>query len=113
MGIRNSENQETYSLVVNDKYFTDLRKILDFIAIKQNQPVNAIKISIGINAAMNKIVLSPTIYAECENIPTKSKIYREAVFKTWRIIFKIKGEIIMILRVISGKRKPSNFRKLK
>jgi hypothetical protein len=49
MGIRNSENQETYSLIVNDKYFTDLREILDYIAIKQKKPLNAIKVSIGIN----------------------------------------------------------------
>jgi plasmid stabilization system protein ParE len=111
MGIRNSENQETYSLIVNEKYFTDLRKILDFIAIKQKQPLNAIKVSIGINATMNKIILNPTIYAECENIPTKSKIYREAVYKTWQIVFKLKGNSVTILRVLSGKRKPSVFRK--
>jgi plasmid stabilization system protein ParE len=113
MGIRNSEDQETYSLIVNDKYFTDLKEILDYIAIKQMQPLNAIKVSIGINSAMNKIILNPTIYAECENIPTKSKIYREAVYKTWQIIFKLKGNQITILGVLSGKRKPSSFRKIK
>lgn len=113
MGIRNSENQETYSLIVNDKYFTDLRKILDYIAIKQKQPLNAIKVSIGINVAMNKIILNPTIYAECENIPTKSKIYREAGYKSWLIVFKLKGNVITVLGVLSGKRKPSRFRKIK
>lgn len=113
MGIRNSENQETYSLIVNEKYFTDLRKILDYIAIKQKQPLNAIKVSIGINSAMNKIILNPTIYAECENIQTKSKIYREAVYKTWQIIFKLKVDTITILGVLSGKRKPSRFREIK
>lgn len=71
MGIRNSENQEAYSLIVKDKYFTDLRKILDYIAIKQKQPLNAIKVSIGINFTMNKIILNSTIYAECKNISTK------------------------------------------
>jgi hypothetical protein len=59
---------------------------------------------------MNKIILNPTIYAECENIPTKSKIYREAVYKTWQIVFKLKGNAITILGVLSGKRKPSSFR---
>ena len=113
MGIRNPENQETYSLIVNDKYFTDLKKILDYIAIKQKQPLNAIKVSIGINVAMNKIILNPTLYAECENIPSKSKIYREAGYKSWLIVFKLKGNVITILGVLSGKRKPSNFRKIK
>ena len=111
MGIRNSENQEAYSLIVKDKYFTDLRKILDYIAIKQKQPLNAIKVSIGINATMNKIILNPTIYAECENIPTKSKIYREALYKSWQIVFKLKGNTVTNLGVLSGKRKPSMFRR--
>ena len=113
MGIRNSENQEAYSLIVKGKYFTDLRKILDYIAIKQKQPLNAIKVSFGINCTMNKIIMNPTIYAECENIPTKSKIYREAVYKTWQIIFKLKGNKVTILGVLSGKRKPSRFREIK
>ena len=113
MGIRNPEDKETYSLIVNDKYFIDLKKILDYIAIIQKQPLNAIKISVGINATMNKIILNPTIYSECENIPTKSKIYREAVYKTWQIVFKLKGNKITILGVINGKRKPAFFRKNK
>jgi plasmid stabilization system protein ParE len=113
MGVRNSENQETYSLIVNDKYFIDLKRILDYIAIKQKQPLNAIKVSIGINAAMNKIILNPTIYSVCENIPTKTKIYREANYKSWLIVFKFKANTITILGVLSGKRKSSSFRKRK
>lgn len=61
---------------------------------------------------MNKIILNPTIYAECVNIPTKSKIYREAGYKSWLIVFKLKGNVITILGVLSGKRKPSSFRKI-
>jgi plasmid stabilization system protein ParE len=85
MGNRNSENQETYSLIVNDKYFIDLRKILDYIAIKQKQPLNAIKVSDGINATMNKIILNPTIYAECENIPTKLKFIAKLYTKPGKL----------------------------
>jgi plasmid stabilization system protein ParE len=113
MGIRNSESQEAYTLIVNDKYFKyfkDLKGILDYIAIKQKQPLNAIKVSIGINTAMNKIILNPTIYSECENIPTKTKIYREANYKSWLIVFKLKGDVVTILGVLSGKRKTSTFR---
>jgi hypothetical protein len=72
--------------------------------------MNAVKVARGINATMNKIILNPTIYAECENIPNKSKIYREALYKTWQIVFKLKGNTRTILGVLSGKRKPSVFK---
>lgn len=104
-------NFESYSLVISDKYYSDLEKIVDYIEFVNHQPINAVKVARGINETMDKIILNPTIYAECENIPTKTKIYREAVYKTWQIVFKLKGKNITILGVLSGKIKPSRFKK--
>jgi plasmid stabilization system protein ParE len=104
-------NFESYSLVISNKYYSDLDKIVDFIEFVKLQPLNAVKVAKGINATMNQIILNPTIYSECENIPTKSKIYREAVYKTWQIVFKLKGNNVTILGVLSGKIKPSRFKK--
>ncbi|WP_262712228.1 type II toxin-antitoxin system RelE/ParE family toxin [Flavobacterium sp. 270] len=86
--------------------------MVDYIAFEKHQPLNAIKIGNGINKTMSKIIENPLIYSECENLPTKSKIYREATYKTWLIVFKIKNYIIIILGVLSGKRKSSSFKKL-
>ena len=61
---------------------------------------------------MVEIVDNLLIYAECENIPTKTKIYREAGYKTWLIIFKVKSNQVTILGVISGKQKPTRFKKM-
>jgi plasmid stabilization system protein ParE len=105
-------NSQPYSLIISDKYYSDLDQIVDYIDFVKHQPMNAVKVARGINATMNKIITNPTIYAECENIPTKSKIYREALYKTWQIVFKLKGNTITILGVLSGKRKPSSFRKI-
>jgi hypothetical protein len=52
------------------------------------------------------------VYAQCENIPTKTKIYREAGYKSWLIIFKVKSAQVTILGVLNGKQKSSDFRKL-
>lgn len=104
---------ETYSLIISDKYYSDLHQIVDYIEFVKFQPLNAVKVARGINATMSQIILNPTIYAECENIPTKTKIYREAVYKTWQIVFKLKVNTITILGVLSGKRKFSSFRKIK
>jgi hypothetical protein len=46
-----------------------------YIAFKQKQPLNAVKVGDGISETMSKIIDNPLIYAQCENIPTKTKIY--------------------------------------
>jgi plasmid stabilization system protein ParE len=112
MGTGSTENKKTYTLVVTDRYYDNLRQIIYYIAEKQKQPLNAIKISKGINKAMSKIIDNPLIYAECENIPTKTKIYREAGYKSWLIVFKVKGSQVTILGVLNGKQKPASFRKI-
>lgn len=106
-------NSESYKLIIQPFYFESLEKIVDYIANVKNEPLNAIKVGRGINKAMKKIVHNPTSYSECENLPTKSKIYREARFKSWLIIFKIQNFEVTILGVLNGRQKLSTFKKLK
>ncbi|OXB02811.1 type II toxin-antitoxin system RelE/ParE family toxin [Flavobacterium pectinovorum] len=113
MGREKTQNPKQYTLDISERYFQNLEEIVDYIAFVKHQPLNSIKIGNGINKVMNKIVHDPLIYAQCENLPTKNKIYREAAYKTWLIIFKIKNNHVTILGVLSGKRKISSFRKLK
>jgi plasmid stabilization system protein ParE len=113
MGKEKIGYSKPYTLIISQKYYDDLEQIVDYIEFVKLQPFNAIKVGNGIQDTMNKIILNPTIYAECENIPTKSKIYREAGYKSWLIVFKLKGDAVTILGVLSGKRKPSSFRKIK
>ncbi|TRX11636.1 type II toxin-antitoxin system RelE/ParE family toxin [Flavobacterium gawalongense] len=113
MGKEKIGDSSSHALIISQKYYEDLEQIVDYIEFVKLQPLNAIKVGNGIQKTMNKIILNPTIYAECENIPTKSKIYREAGYKSWLIVFKLKGNVITILGVLSGKRKPSWFREIK
>jgi plasmid stabilization system protein ParE len=91
MGAKKTTNLEPYSLIIKDQYYINLEQIVDYIAFVQKQPLNAIKVSDCISKTMSKIIENPLIYAECENIPTKAKIYREARYKSWLIIFKVKN----------------------
>ncbi|CAC9973682.1 type II toxin-antitoxin system RelE/ParE family toxin [Flavobacterium panici] len=113
MGREKAENSKQYTIDISENYFQTLEEIVDYIAFEKLQPLNAIKIGNGINKAMNKIIQNPLIYSQCENLPTKTKIYREATYKTWLIIFKIKNNHITILGVLSGKRKVSSFKRLR
>ena len=113
MGRKKIEDTKQYTLDISENYFQNLEEIVDYIAFEKQQPLNAIKVGSGINKTMSKIIENPLIYSKCENLPTKSKIYREASYKTWLIIFKVKKYHITILGVLSGKRKSSSFKKLK
>ena len=92
MGKEKTTVTKPYSLTIKVNYYLNLEQIVNYIAFEKKQPLNAIKVGEGINKTMTKIVDNPLIYAECENIPTKTKIYREAGFKTWLIIFKVKSD---------------------
>lgn len=112
MGRKEAKDSKQYTLSITNNYFHNLQEIIDYIAFEKHQPLNAVKIGDGINKTMTKIIENPLIYSECENLPTKSKIYREANYKTWLIVFKVKNYTITILGVLSGKRKTSSFKKL-
>lgn len=112
MGAEKATTTKAYSLIIKANYYLSLEQIVNYIAFEKKQPLNAIKVGEGINKTMIKIVDNPLIYAECENIPTKTKMYREAGYKTWLIIFKVKSYQVTILGVISGKQKPTRFKNL-
>lgn len=113
MGREEAQDSKQYTLEISEKYFQNLEEIVNYIAFEKLQPLNAIKIGNGINKAMNNIINDPLIYSECENLPNKTKIYREATYKTWLIVFKVVSHNITILGVLSRKRKTSSFKKLK
>ncbi|RLD55231.1 MAG: hypothetical protein DRJ01_16925, partial [Bacteroidetes bacterium] len=62
---------------------------------------------------IDKIELNPLIFQICEELPTKTNIYRRAICSSWTIIFKVKDLQILILGIIHSSRKPSKIRKLK
>ncbi|MBS7255051.1 type II toxin-antitoxin system RelE/ParE family toxin [Flavobacterium branchiicola] len=113
MGRKETQDSKQYTLDITQNYFQNLEEIVDYIAFEKLQPLNAIKIGNGINKTLNRIINDPLIYSECENLPTKTKIYREVNYKTWLIVFKVKRYHITILGVLSGKRKKSSFKRLK
>lgn len=109
MGAKERSHTKTYTLAITENYYYNLAEIVDYIALVNKQPANALKIADGINRTLNKIVRNPFIYAQCENLPTKTKLYREALYKTWLIVFKIVGYEVIILGVLSCKQASSAF----
>lgn len=73
-----------------------------------NNVVNAI-----LNTIYNSIAYHPYSHKECPEIPTKTKIYRQAICYRHLIVYKIKDKEIIILGIIHGARHPKQIRKLR
>ena len=104
---------ETYSLRISEHALQNIDEITGFIAFINQQPVNAIKIGNAIFALFDKIVANPFGFKECELLPTKTKMYRQALCLSWSIIFKIIDNEILILGIIHKPRKPSKLKVLR
>ena len=48
-----------------------------------------------IQIQINKIILNLTIQVECENIITKVKIHKEAVYRTWKIVLNLVANTVI------------------
>jgi plasmid stabilization system protein ParE len=112
MGNTKEKAAKTYSLRVTENALQDIDDITGYIAFIKHQPLNAIRVGDKIFAVIDRIELNPLAFRECEEIPTKTKIYRKAVCMSWNIIYKIKASEIIILGIIHSSRRASKVKKL-
>ncbi len=113
MGKKEKTVAQKHKIRIQDEAYNDIEQITDFIVTQNQQPLNAIKVADSIFQAIDKIGNNPFAYKECEAIPTKSKIYRQAKCLSWLIIFRISSAEILILGVVHGARNPSAIKKMK
>lgn len=113
MGQNGTKNPETRKVRILDGVFQDLKQTIHFIAITSGQPLNAKKVSGAIAAAIQRIAVAPFAFKECEQLPTKSKIYRQAACLSYLIIYKVTKTEIIILKIIHSARKSTEIRKLR
>jgi plasmid stabilization system protein ParE len=112
MGYTKEKTPEAYSLRVSDNALENLDDITGYIAYIKHQPLAAIKVGDKIFQTIDRIEKNPLAFRECKEIPTKNKIYRQAVCMSWLIIYKVKASRIVILGIIHSSRKPSRIRSL-
>lgn len=113
MGNTKEKAQKTYSLRVSENALQNIDDITGYIAYIKHQPLNAIRVGDKIFETIDRIEQNPLAFRECEEIPTKTKIYRKAVCMSWNIIYKIKTSEIIVLGIIHGSRKASKVKKLR
>lgn len=104
---------KTYQVNVSVNALQNIDEITGYIAFINQQPLNAIKVGDALLAAIENIGNYPTAYKECEELPTKSKMYRKAICLSWTIVFRIKGPEVVILGIIHTARRPAFIKTLK
>jgi len=107
------ETPKTYSLRITENAIRNIDEITGYIAYVNHQPLNAIRVGDRIFETIDKIGKNPLSYRECEEIQTKTKIYRKAVCMSWLIIYKVIAFQIVILGIIHGSRQSSKIKILK
>jgi plasmid stabilization system protein ParE len=113
MGNTKEKAPKTYSIKVTENALQNIDDITGYIAYIKHDPLNAIRVGDRIFETIDRIEQNPLVFRECEEIPTKTKIYRKAVCMSWIIIYKIKASEIVVLGIIHGSRRASKVRKLR
>lgn len=113
MGHTKEKTPEAYSLRISDNALQNITDITGYIAYIKHQPLTAIRVGDKIFQSIDRIEKNPLAFRGCREIPTKAKIYRQAVCMSWIIIFKVKSYKIVILGIVHSSRKPSRIRSLK
>ena len=113
MGGQKKATAKTYPVKLTVNAIQNIDEITGYIAFINHQPLNAIKVGDALFAAIERISANPFVFRECEEIPTKGKIYRKAICYSWCIVFRIIQEEVVILGIIHGSRRPFKIRKLR
>jgi plasmid stabilization system protein ParE len=112
MGKQKKTAPEAYQVRISDTALKNIDEITGFIAFINHEPLNAIKVGDKIFDTIGRIAQNPHAFRECEELSTKSKMYRRAICLSWLIIYKVTAKDITILGVIHGSRSPSGIKKL-
>ena len=113
MGAKKETTGKAYQVKLSVNAIKNIDEITAYIAFINHQPINAIKIVERIFELIDSISKNPFAFRECEEIPTKTKMYRKAICLKWYIIYKVTNTSITILGIIHSSRKPSIIKTLK
>jgi plasmid stabilization system protein ParE len=113
MGRQKKRTPKAHPVRLTANSLQNIDEITGYIAFINHQSQNAIKVGDAIFKTIDKIQQNPTAFKECEELPTKTKMYRKATCFSWSIIYKITDSEIIILGIIHHSRRPSKIKTLR
>ena len=113
MGDKEKATSKSYKIRISETAWQHLNDITGYISFINHQPSNAILIAEGLMSKIESIKNNPLAFKECEELHTTSKLYRTAIFKSWKIVFRAKYPEVVILGIISAAQSPSAIKQLR
>ncbi|HWZ22673.1 MAG TPA: type II toxin-antitoxin system RelE/ParE family toxin [Cytophagaceae bacterium] len=113
MDSKTQKTPATYKVKITKQALLNIDEITGYIAFINHQPLNAIKVGDAIFSKINRIGKRPFAFKECEELPTKSKMYRKAVCYSWHIVYRVSNIDVVILGLLHTSRKPSRIKALR
>lgn len=113
MGEQKKTTVKAFKIRVSVNALQQIDEITGYIAFIGQQPLNAIKVGNAIFQTIDRIALNPFSFRECEEIPTKNKMYRRAICYSWSVIYRINDSEVVIPGIIHHSRRPAKIRKLR
>jgi len=113
MGRQKKKAATAYEVRISTNALQNIDEITGYIAFVNQQPLNAIKVGDALYKVIDRIARNPFAFRECEELSTKTKMYRRALCYSWRIIYRINNNMVLILGIIHSARRPSIIRPLR
>lgn len=101
------EKNNRYTLVFSEYFDIQLLEIYVYLAEIEYRPDTAEKIIDGIfQLIFEEIKFRPFAFPQSIGFKKYRENYRQVVYKSWIITFKVTAEIIEILTIVHGSRHP-------
>jgi plasmid stabilization system protein ParE len=113
MGSKKKRATAIYRVRISENALKNIDEITNYIAFVSKEPAAAIKVGDAIFDTLYRIEQRPFAFRACEELATKSKMYRRAICLSWLIIYRISVFEIVILGVIHSSRKPTAIKPLR
>ena len=106
------EESKEYQVIITDIAHLRIQEIYDFVVL--NSPQQADEIVNTIYYKSMQLNKDPYRFPECLECPSKSKKYRNCIVKrSFRILYKIENQQIIVFYILHSKQSPSLIKRLK
>jgi|LNFM01.1.fsa_nt_gb hypothetical protein len=106
-------NTSHYEVKVTNYAFDNLTEIHRFISEVEQKPITANQVIESIEKTISELIpVQPYRYPECPARRTQKRMYRQALIKNFKVIFRITEKMILVIAIVHASRGKSYIRKI-
>ena len=106
-------NTSHYEVKVTNYAFDNLTEIHRFISGVEQKPITANQVIQSIEKTISELIpVHPYRYPECPARRTQKRMYRQALIKNFKVIFRITDKLVLIIAIVHSSRGKRFIRKI-